>query len=54
MNRNDRRERDFTRLAVVAGIVFAILIGLEMLSIFGPVHTTFGPMEDDHVEVVGS
>jgi hypothetical protein len=49
----DRRERDFIRLAVIVGIVFAILVGIEMISVFGPVRTTFGPMEDDHVESAG-
>ena len=49
----DRRERDFIRLAVIAGIILAIVIGVEMLSIFGPVHGGDGPMIEDRVESAG-
>jgi hypothetical protein len=38
------------RLVAIVGIVLAILVGVEMLSVFGPVHGEFGPMTDDHVE----
>ena len=48
----DRHERDFIRLAVIAVIVLAVVIGLGLISVYGPVHSTFGPMEDDHVEIV--
>ena len=45
VNNHDRREQDFIRLAVVILIVVAVVVGLGLFSVYGPVTGNFGPLE---------
>lgn len=45
MNNHDRRERDFVRVIAIAFIALAIVVGMGIYSVYGPVHTTWGPFD---------
>lgn len=42
---NDRREQDFIRIVVIVAIIGAVILALGLISVFGPVHGGFGPMD---------
>ena len=48
---NDRNERDFIRIMVIAGILMAVLLGISLVGVYGPVTGGSGPIVEDHVEI---